>query len=199
MTSDLGQWAPMEPAEVTDLLSGATCPWWIAGGWAIDLHLGRQTRPHEDIDVLILRDDQLAMQHALRGWDLHAADPPGSLRRWRPGEVLPAGVHDIWCRRTPGSPWSLQLMIDDASDGIWSYRRDTRIQRPVDELDGYACHGDPRVLAPEIQVLQKSKSPRPKDEADFLAVKEALRQDQRAWLLRSLTLTSPNHHWLERL
>ena len=69
----------------------------------------------------------------------------------------------------------------------------------MDELDGYACHGDPRVLAPEIQVLQKSKSPRPKDEADFLAVKGALRQDQRAWLLRSLTLTSPNHHWLEHL
>jgi len=199
MTSDLGQWAPLEPAEVTDLLRRAACPWWIAGGWAIDLHIGRQTRAHEDIDVLILRNDQLAMQHVLSGWDLHAADPPGSLRRWHRGEVLPADVHDIWCRRTPGSPWSLQLMIDDASDGIWSYRRDRRIERPVDELDGYACHGAPRVLAPEVQLLQKSKSPRPKDEADFLAVNEVLGQDQRAWLLRSLTLTSPNHHWLKHL
>ncbi len=189
----------MVPAEVTDLLSSAACPWWIAGGWAIDLYLGRQTRAHGDIDVLILRDDQLVMQEALSGWDLHAADPPGSLRSWRPGEVLPTEVHDIWCRRTPSSPWSLQLMIDDATDGTWRYRRDPRIERPVDELDGNACDGDPRVLAPEIQLLQKSKSRRPKDEADLLAVKDVLGPAQRAWLVRSLTLTSPDHPWLTQL
>ncbi len=96
----------MAPVEVTELLRSAACPWWIAGGWAIDLHVGRQTRAHEDLDVLILRDDQSVMQQALYGWDLHAADPPGSLRGWRPGEVLSAQEHDIWCRRTPASPWS---------------------------------------------------------------------------------------------
>lgn len=198
-TSDLGRWEPMAPQAVTELLRGASCPWWIAGGWAIDLHLGRQTRHHEDTDVLVLRDDQLAMQDALAGWDLHAADPPGSLRPWRPGEVLPAAVHDVWCRRTPESAWSLQVMIDDASDGTWTYRRDARIRRPVAELDGGACAGDPRVLSPEIQLLQKSKAPRPKDEADLLVVKDALDADQRAWLVRSLTLTSPQHLWLEQL
>jgi len=189
----------MVPAEVADLLGRATCPWWIAGGWAIDLYVGRQTRAHDDIDVLILRDDQVAVQQALHGWDLHAADPPGSLRKWRAGDVLPVGVHDIWCRRTPTSPWSLQIMIDDASDGVWKYRRDARIERPVGELDGNACNGDPRVLAPEVQLLQKSASPRPKDEADFLAMNELLGPDQRQWLLRSLALTSPNHHWLTQL
>jgi len=189
----------MVPAEVVALLDGAACPWWIAGGWAIDLFVGRQTRAHDDIDVLILRDDQLAMQQALPGWDLHAADPPGSLRRWRVGEVLPAGVHDIWCRRTPTSTWSLQVMIDDASDGVWSYRRDARIERSVDELDGNACNGDPRVLAPEVQLLHKSTAPRPKDEADFLAARALLGPDQRRWLQRSVALTSPNHHWLAQL
>ncbi len=199
VTSDLGAWEPLLPAQVTDVLGAAGCPWWIAGGWAIDLHLGRQTRPHEDIDVLILRDDQMTMQRALRGWDLHAADPPGSLRSWRSAEVLPAGVHDIWCRRTPSSPWSLQIMIDDAADGIWTYRRDARITRPVEELDGNACHGNPRVLTAEVQLLAKSKTPRPKDEADFLAVKELLGPEQRAWLVRALAVTSPDHHWLARL
>jgi hypothetical protein len=199
MTSDLGPWEPMMPAEVGDLLRSAACPWWIAGGWAIDLYLGRQTRVHSDIDVLVLRDDQLEMQQALAGWDLHAADPPGTLRGWRRGEVLPPAVHDVWCRRTSSSPWSLQLMIDDASDGVWTYRRDRRIERPVKELDGGACNGDPRVLTPEVQLLQKSASPRPKDEADFLAVHELLGADQRAWLVRSLALTAPNHPWLSQL
>lgn len=69
----------------------------------------------------------------------------------------------------------------------------------MNELDGNACNGDPRVLTPEVQLLQKSKTPRPKDEADFVAVNELRGPEQRAWLLRSLALTSPNHHWLTQL
>jgi hypothetical protein len=185
--------------EVTDLLRDVDCPWWVAGGWAIDLCVGHQTRTHDDTDVLILRDDQTAMQRTLDGWDLHAADPPGSLRPWRAGEILPAAVHDVWCRRTPEAPWSLQIMVDDATDGVWRYRRDGRIQRLVAELDGGACDGTPRVLSPEVQLLQKSKSPRDKDEADFLAVRDLLRPDQREWLARALALTSPDHPWRARL
>ncbi len=199
MTAELGTWDPMTPDEVIDLLGPATFPWWIAGGWAIDLHLGRQTRHHDDIDVLVLREDQLSLQRALPGWDLHAADPPGSLRPWRADEVLPAEVHDVWCRPTRDAPWSLQVMIDDAPNGVWTYRRDHRITRPVPELDGNARGGHPRVLAPEIQLLQKSKAPRPKDEADFALVETLLDHTQRSWLKRSLTLTSPTHPWLARL
>ncbi len=186
----------MTPAEVSDALGGLRRPWWIAGGWAIDLHLGHQTREHADIDVLILREDQLALRRELTGWDLHAADPPGSLRPWRSGEVLPAEVHDIWCRRTPTSPWCLQVMIDDAENGLWTYRRDARIHRPVAELDGPASDADRRVLAPEVQLLQKSKNPRPKDEADLLAVCPHLGVAQRKWLETSLSLVSPGHPWL---
>lgn len=108
------------------------------------------------------------------------------------GEILPTGVHDIWCRRTPTSPWSLQIMIDDAVNAVWAYRRDTRIRRPVEELDGDACNGAPRVLTAEVQLLQKSTTPRPKDGADFRAVNALLGPGQRQWLRRSLALTSPS-------
>jgi hypothetical protein len=199
MAAHADRWEPMSPVEVTELLGDVSFPWWIAGGWAIDLHLGRQTRQHEDIDVLVLRDDQLAVQQVLRGWDLHAADPPGQLRPWSLGETLPDQVHDIWCRRAHASPWSLQIMIDDAPQGMWTYRRDRRVRRPVSELDGPASNAHRRVLAPEVQLLQKSKAPRAKDEADFQAVVELLRPEQRAWLTRSLDLVSPGHHWLAHL
>ena len=199
MDADLGPWDPLTPMEVSVLLAELDTPWWIAGGWAIDLHLGHQTREHEDIDVLILRDDQLALSEALAGWDLWAADPPGSLRRWARGEVLPGAVHDIWCRRTATSPWCLQIMIDDAADGEWRYRRDARIHRPVQELDGPASDAARRVLAPEVQLLQKSKNPRAKDEADFLAVDELLDTTQTQWLRTALSLVSPEHPWLARL
>ncbi len=99
MGQQLGRWEPLDVRAVAGLLSTAAVQWWIAGGWAIDLHLGRQTRPHGDIDVLGLRPDLHKIRSCIKGWDLHAADPPGILRPWRPGEVLPPRVHDVWGAR----------------------------------------------------------------------------------------------------
>ncbi len=110
-----------------------------------------------------------------------------------PSEALAPDIHDIWCRRSPSSPWCLQLMVDDVEEGAWVYRRDARIRRPVAELDGPASNGEHRVLSPEVQLLYKSASVRPKDEA-FQAMLGHLRSSQRSWLRQSLT--SPRHPWL---
>ena len=82
----------MSPEEVTDVLADLDCAWWVAGGWALDLHLGKQTRAHADVDVLVLRDDLRKVRCHLSGWDLHAADPPGTLRPWSEREVPSAQV-----------------------------------------------------------------------------------------------------------
>lgn len=197
--SGVGTWSPMKPAEVSEVLAGLHSPWWIAGGWAIDLHVGHQTREHADIDVLVLREDLLPLQAALAGWELYAADPPGCLRAWREGEVLSVDVHDVWCRRSPTSPWCLQVMIDDAQEGRWIYRHDPRIHRPIEELDGPASNSKRRVLAPEVQLLQKSRDPRPKDEADLLAIRPHLGERSTEWLRTSLASVSPGHPWLKHL
>jgi hypothetical protein len=199
MSTGLGAWEPLSPAEVAIELSGLPCRWWIAGGWAIDLHLGHQSRAHADIDVLVLRADQAAVQRHLAGWDLHAADPPGTLRPWAEGQILAPPIHDVWCRRSPSSPWALQLMLDDTESDHWVYRRDARIRRPVTDLVGPASTPGCPVLSPEIQLLYKSARPREKDEADFHAVADALLPRQRRWLRESLTIVSPGHPWLDRL
>jgi hypothetical protein len=197
-------WQPIAPAEVTDLLAELASPWWLAGGWAIELAAGRSFRPHGDIDVLVLRGDLLAVQDVLRGWDLHASDPPGRLRPWQPGERLPALVHDIWCRRTPESPWSLQLMVDDTDGADWVFRRDHRVRRPASSLAGPASRRGLPVLTPEVQLLYKSgagrgSKPRAKDEADFEAMLPVLDPPQRRWLVGALRLLTPGHPWLARL
>lgn len=46
-----GPWAPLSVAGMRSVMAGFPAPWWIAGGWAVDLSLGRQTRPHGDIDT----------------------------------------------------------------------------------------------------------------------------------------------------
>jgi hypothetical protein len=109
-----GPWEPASPAEVAEIFAGCQVCWWIAGGHATELAAGRPVREHGDIDVLLLRRDQLAVQRALPGWQWQAADPPGRLRPWRPAEQLPVGVHDIWCRPGPGQPWRIQVMLDES-------------------------------------------------------------------------------------
>lgn len=201
MPAGLDEWEPLSVEAVTGLLRGTDVRWWIAGGWALDLHLGRQTRPHHDTDVLVLREELTAVRERLRGWDLHAADPPGTgiLRPWPEHEVLPATLHDIWCRETPTSPWALQLMVDDTDGTDWLYRRDVRIRRPVGELDGPASISHRPVLAPEVQLLYKSRTPRAKDVADFHAVVGSLEATRRDWLRRALREVDPGNGWLEAL
>ena len=38
--------------EVAEAMGGLRAPFFFSGGWAIDLHLGRVTREHHDIDML---------------------------------------------------------------------------------------------------------------------------------------------------
>jgi hypothetical protein len=194
-----GRWAPWSVDQVTVLFRGMAAPWWLAGGNAIDLHLSRRTRDHGDIDVLVLRRDQLAVRDHLAGWDVHMADPPGTLRPWPVGEMLPDHAHDVWCRPEPSAPWALQLMLDRAEADVWVYRRDARVRRPLADLDGPASTVQRRVLTPEVQLLYKSKTPRPKDDADFEACLPCLSDVQRRWLSDALHLTAPEHAWLPRL
>lgn len=205
VSDELGSWSPLDPDEVARLLHGAEVPWWIAGGWAIDLHLGRQTRPHEDVDVLVLRPHLPRLREQLAGWDLHAADPPGTLRPWPVDEELPPGVHDVWCRPAPAADWCLQLMVDDLADGAgggegeWVYRRDPRVHRPWRTLSGPASDAQRAVLAPEVQLFHKSADPRTKDEDDFALTVGELDGPRRAWLIEALQLTDTRHPWIGQL
>jgi Aminoglycoside-2''-adenylyltransferase len=194
MADDLGPWEPLSPAEVAGLFEPMPAPWWIAGGWAIELYLGRPVRSHADIDILLLRRDQHRVHEALPGWDIQAADPPGSLRPWPAGETLPVEVHDIWCREHPGRPWRLQFMLDTTDGEDWVSRRDARIRRPVASLGSRTEDGLP-ILVPEIQLFYKAKGMRPKDQADFDAALPHLDETARRWLDTALAMTAPEHPW----
>lgn len=66
MTSD-------DVREVLDHLEAAGIPVWLDGGWGVDALVGRQSRPHDDLDLVIPREQlsraqelltQLGFQHA---------------------------------------------------------------------------------------------------------------------------------------
>lgn len=191
---------PLTVAEVAALFKSADFPWWIAGGWGLDLFLGHQTRPHEDTDVLVLRRDQRRLQAHLEGWELHAADPPGtgSLRPWTAEEQLDLPVHQVWCRKEPTRPWQLEIVLGETTNGQWAFRRNPNITRPLELLGATTDAGIPYV-APEVLLLFKAKHLRPKDNLDFEAVASKLQPDSREWLFTAIEHTYPGHPWLASL
>jgi hypothetical protein len=191
---DQGRWEPFEPADIAGLLGGYTLPWWIAGGWAIDLFVGRTTREHDDLDIEIPRNRLVELAVLLDGWDMRLAHG-GSLYPWRPGEPIPDEVNGLWCRPDPGSPWRFQILLAQIHGDTWRFRRDPRITRPTGDVGFQTAHGLP-VIAPEIQLLYKASGMRPKDELDLNAAWPLLTAGQRAWLISALGTWKPDHPWL---
>ncbi|MBP2242833.1 hypothetical protein J2Z40_003414 [Cytobacillus eiseniae] len=42
---------------INKLMENFNWSWFIAGGWAIDLHIGKESRIHKDIEIAIFRKD----------------------------------------------------------------------------------------------------------------------------------------------
>lgn len=51
--------------EILDRLDAAGIRWWVHGGWGVDALLGAETRPHDDLDLAVARDDLARLEAAL--------------------------------------------------------------------------------------------------------------------------------------
>ena len=162
-------WHALKSEEVFEILRNFQYPWWIAGGIALDLFLGKKTREHLDIDVLILRKHQLILQEYLRDWFLYKTNQPG-LKPWEKDEYLKIGVNSIWCKKKRNGPWKMEIMLMDSEDDQWFYRREPKIWGMIERMGTMTENGLPYLL-PEIQLLYKSvKNRRSKDNDDFFNV-----------------------------
>ena len=192
-------WQPLSPVELATTLKNLKTQWSIAGGWAIDLFIGRQTRKHEDIDIIIKREDQFEIQKVLKNWELWVADPPGTLKPWKKSEFIGKGLQDIWCRRSKNDPWQIQIMLYDVENGDWLFKRDESIRKKLLDVLITSKEGQ-LILAPEVQLLYKSKSFRDKDMLDFENTLTALNTAQKRWLKDALIkVYGDKHEWIKRL
>jgi len=195
-TSAPRAWEPTHPREAARLFASLTSRWWIAGGWALDLFMGMESRPHGDLDIGVLRREAAQVIEALRDWELFEAQD-GRLLRLHQREPRPQ-VNSLWCRPRGGSRWVFELLLDDSDGEAWVFRRQRDIRRPL----AAAIRRDrTRIpyLAPEIGLLYKAQRPRAGDELDFRNVAPRLDDGARAWLHDALTRIEPDHPWLEAL
>jgi Aminoglycoside-2''-adenylyltransferase len=193
------KWNSISPHEAADLFRHSGKPFWIAGGWAIDLFVGRTTRAHADLDIAIRRGDQLATRKSLSDFGFAAADPPGAgvLREVSQDEYLQKPIHNLWVNNK--TDWVFEILLNDFKNGMWIYRRNAEITGPAEDF-GWKHHDGFLVIAPEIQLLYKAATPRAKDTLDFetaLPYLSVLAKDRlRKWIQLS---SGPNHPWLKSI
>jgi hypothetical protein len=184
------------PLQVAALMAGFDRPWCIAGGWAIDLFLGRETRPHYDVELVVFREDQGALYTYLAGWPLEKVR--NRVREpWR-GEWLELPVHQVDVRVSGSGFKKLEVLFNERDGQLWWFRRNMAVTRSLDACMLLPTLGVP-ILAPEIVLLFKAKGPQPKDESDFAGTLGRLSDESRSWLARSLACCHPGHPWLARL
>jgi hypothetical protein len=192
--------------EVAETLGGLRAPFYFAGGWAIDLHLGRVTREHHDVDALVMRRDHLLLHKALKQFSLKKIIPHpdgmppnrGTIVEWRPGDKLELPVHQINAYRVGESEPAFQVMLAESRGGEWIFRRNPDVSMPLSRMGFHPLWGLP-YLAPEIVLLFKAKHLEARDRADFDHAIPALNADTRRWLHDSIEKTHPGHEWLKVL
>ncbi|WP_414730981.1 nucleotidyltransferase domain-containing protein [Bacillus sp. FJAT-28004] len=180
--------------EVNKIMNKFRMPWAIAGGWSIDLYLGKVTRDHSDIEIAILRDHQLAIREYLTGWDYKKVQG-GKIITWSENEILELPIHETYAEKVTEK---IEILLNESDNDWWIYRRDSRIQREMQKTILITANGIP-YLSPEITLLFKSKNPEPKDEKDFKNIVNYLDGEQKAWLQTSLKLVYTEHPWIESL
>jgi len=205
--------------EVGSTMARLPAPWFVAGGWAIDCFLGRITRVHHDVDILVFRRDQSLLHSTLAEFPLRRVIPHpeglmnrGTMAQWSVGEQLELPLHQINVYRTadehlaradtavtdPERRWWFQIMLGETDEDDWVYRRNPAIRRPLRQIGSHPPDGLPH-LAPEIVLLFKSKQMLGHDRADFDSALPAMDSESRQWLRRALLRTAPDHEWLRAL
>jgi hypothetical protein len=192
-----GSWLAVDPATSLRSFSALKTPWWIAGGWAVDLYVGTQSRAHSDLDVGVLRRDIAVVLASLWSWEIFEAKD-GALTRLESGTVPRAAVNSLWCRPAGTTTWMFELMLDESSGDHWCYRRELSIRQLLSQAIHRSPSGVP-FLAPEIELLYKGRSVRPRDASDFELLAPRLGRHARAWLVDALGRTLPRHPWLSAL
>ncbi|WP_135228319.1 nucleotidyltransferase domain-containing protein [Deinococcus fonticola] len=191
------------PAEfIAQTLAPLDAPWMFAAGVALDLHLGRVARPHDDVDIVFPRERQPDLLALLRagGW---RTDAPldGTYQPWT--APLEPPHHQVHARH-PDLPDVIlaDFMFTDLSGERWHYRRDPGITLPLSEARRHAENGLP-YLAPQAALLFKSATsggqPRPKDEQDFRRSLPTLSTPEKEWLAQQVARTTAQHPWLAAL
>ncbi|MFC8721258.1 nucleotidyltransferase domain-containing protein [Kitasatospora sp. NPDC057198] len=188
-----GAW---RPEQVARRLEGLAAPWYVAAGWALDLFLGAQTRPHGDLEIAVpagafgeLRAHFPELEFDAVGWGMTWPDA---------GAEPLAATRQTWARDPASGRYRFDVFREPHDGDTWICRRDESLRLPYHRIVERTADGIP-YLRPELVLLFKAKATRDKDHADFERVLPVLDAERRRTLAGWLRRAHPGHAWLPGL
>jgi aminoglycoside-2''-adenylyltransferase len=182
---------------VGEQMRGFPAIWGVAGGWAIDLFLGRVSRKHADVEIALFRQDQGMLHRHFADWDFYKM-VAGKKVKWEADEVLALPVHEIHGVSRKDSSVKMEFLLNEWADDQWVFRREPKMRMPIGVAIRATGCGVP-VLCPSIVLLFKAKELREKDQEDFRVALPGLEEKERRWLREALEACYPGHAWLSEL
>lgn len=190
-------WNAWTPELLFDRLRHLSSPWYVVGGWALDLLHGYKTRDHEDLEFCVLSEDvdlyrtvlsELEFFQVLNGAPAHLAPET---------KPLP-DVSQIWGADLDNQCWRVDMMIEQGTPNDWVYKRDPSFRLPRSVAVQQTAGGIP-YLAPTLVLFFKAKHLRDKDMQDFSTALPKLDAQQKSDLGSWLRATYPGHQWISSL
>lgn len=144
---------------------------WLTGGWGIDALLQEQTRPHKDLDILVLVDDVVRMRDLLgrEGYGLKELWSENAWTADSEGREIPTAfvLHDPEGREVDAHA----MTLDEQGNGIPAWA-DEGLILSREDLEGKGCIASVpvRCLSAEMQVRAHTGYDLPPEQLQDLAL-----------------------------
>jgi hypothetical protein len=193
------KWQAWRPDEVARLLDGVRVPWYVAGGWALELFLGGGHREHDDLEIAApnSRFDEVA--DALGGLEIFLITDRTEATPLAEARGRFFDTHQTWVREPATGFWRFDVFREPSDGDTWICRREPKLRMPYARLIEWTDDGIP-YGRPEVILLMKAKhSKLEKNERDLEATLPRLDGEGRAWLRGAVAHVHPGHEWLDAL
>lgn len=171
-------------------------PWFIAGGWAIDIALGKVTREHHDLDICIFREDTEDVIRYFRDWDIKVAVP--GEHRLVDYEQLSDLSLPRYCLHLFRDKDFIEILLTERREDKVLFRKNENITMHMNDF-ARKDRAERPYVNPVWQILFKSLHPREKDTEDFCNYLTVMNDQQKLWLTSGIRMMKPNSAWLEKL
>ena len=211
--------------ELNDFVKQIGIDYAICGGHAIDLFIGRKTRPHKDLDLAVFWEDRNKIVQFMinKGWNVY--EPCGNeiLHKINDINDQKQVKTNIWCVK----PDNLHYEFIEKDKNMFSVIFDNSEQIELDFIEFlfnnrfegnflYSKNNDIKIdinfcilysenipfLTPELVLLYKSKAFEiiMENQMDFDNALPYLNEKQRVWLKNALIIMFPNgHKWINKI
>ncbi len=207
----------------SQILGDLEAKWCFCGGWAIDLFVGRESRAHKDLDIMVFKNDLKETISYMKnhGWKVEAPTRQGFIpvdtenfetfeyeNLWCMNEEYPLDYLKIdeqasynfyhYEREVQTDVDFLDILLNTSDDGYFVYQQNEAIKLEISKAL-YSEGGIP-YLAPEIVLLYKSKCLSEDNRADFDVATAKMHPDQKEWLGQALKNEyGSDHPWVVAL